>query len=79
MLKHLPDGVVDWLACLYTSCLSLGYFPRAYKGATVIMIPKDERARQTVDNFRPISLLEVSGKIFERLIKIGRASCRERV
>ena len=52
---------------IYNASLSAGYFPHKFKNDMVIMIPKDGRSR-SVDNFRPISLLEVHGKLLEKII-----------
>ena len=67
MLKQLPECTQEWLASLFTSCLALGYFPRGWKGAVVCMIPKVPHARG-VEEYRPISLLETIGKVFERIL-----------
>ena len=47
--------------------LALGYFPSRFKHAQVVMIPKKPKA-VTINEYRPISLLEVPGKLFERLL-----------
>ena len=67
MLKNLPDTVVGVMARLFSACLSMGYFPDGLKTSVVRMIPKKERAVR-VEEFRPISLLETVGKVFERLL-----------
>ncbi|GBP98427.1 Putative 115 kDa protein in type-1 retrotransposable element R1DM [Eumeta japonica] len=53
-------------------CLELGYFPRAWKVATIKVIPKpgkDDYARPK--SYRPIGLLPVLGKTVERML-VGR-------
>ena len=67
MLKQLPECIRGWLADLFTACLSMGYFPTGLKRARVCMIPKSGNARG-IEEFRPISLLETVGKVFERVI-----------
>ena len=55
------------LLCIFNAALSVGYFPHAWKEARVAMVPKRPNP-SSVDDFRPISLLEVPGKLFEKII-----------
>ena len=52
---------------LCNSCLHIGYFPESWKLGKIITIPKSNQASSNV-NLRPITLLDISAKIFERLI-----------
>ena len=54
------------LACIFNSCIKMSYFPSAWKEAHVAPIPKCHNA--TVHDLRPISLLCIPSKIFEKLI-----------
>lgn len=47
----------------------MGYFPIIFKNAKMIFIPKPGRDTCKVENYRPISLLEITGKIMEKIIK----------
>ena len=67
LLKNLPDSVLAVVLRLFNACLSLGYFPDGLKVSVVKMIPKKPNAR-SVNDFRPISLLEILGKVLERMI-----------
>jgi hypothetical protein len=49
--------------------LYLSYFPAQWKYAQILMIPKPGKPPTTVTSYRPISLLPVISKIFERLLK----------
>ena len=53
---------------LFNLTLSIGYFPRAYKIAILCLIQKEGKNPTDPINYRPISLLEVTGKILERII-----------
>ena len=55
------------LACLFNAALSIGYFPACWKVAQVVMVPKRPKP-SSVDDFRPISLLEVPGKLLEKVV-----------
>jgi ribonuclease HI len=54
---------------MYEGCLTLGHYPRAFKEAEVVMIPKPgRRDLSTPRAWRPISLLSCIGKGLERLV-----------
>ena len=52
---------------VFNVALALGHLPGRFKYAQVIMIPKKTNA-VSVNEYRPISLLEVPGKLLERLL-----------
>jgi len=56
------------ICLLYQRCLDLGYHPREFRKAQVVMVPKLDRDPSTVKGWRPISLLSCLGKGLERLI-----------
>ncbi|ROT64687.1 RNA-directed DNA polymerase from mobile element jockey [Penaeus vannamei] len=53
---------------IFNACLATGYFPDKFKHATITLIAKSGKSAHEVGNYRPISLLEVPGKLLERLI-----------
>ena len=67
-LAHLPAAGLVFLATIFTACLSTGYFPKKFKQAKMIFIPKPEKSATDPMNYRPISLLEIPGKVLEKLI-----------
>lgn len=68
ILKHLPDNAIARLTSIFNFSLAAGYFPDIWKKATVRFIPKSGKDHRQPSNYRPISLLEVPGKFFERLL-----------
>ena len=55
---------------LYNACLKHKHFPKIWKTAAAIYIPKPGRSdMMDTDSYRPISLLSNLGKILERIIK----------
>ena len=63
----MPLEMALHLVYVYNAALSIGHFPSPWKSARVVMIPKKESA-STINDYTPISLLEVPGKIFEKLL-----------
>lgn len=68
ILKQLPEAAIRHLQIILNSSLSAGYFPDFWKTATLRLIPKQGKNSHYAQNYRPISLLEVPGKIFERIL-----------
>ena len=68
VLTHLPDCSLDRLRGIFNAALSAGYFPDRFKEAEMRMIVKSGKDPTRPDSYRPISLLEVPGKLFERVI-----------
>lgn len=68
ILKQLPEEAITRLRNIFNATLSAGYFPDKFKTATIKFIPKQGKNIKLPSNYRPISLLEVPGKILERII-----------
>lgn len=68
VLKNLPKKSIVLLTAIYNSMLRLCYFPIQWKYAHIIMIPKPGKPPTEVTSYRPISLLPILSKIFERLL-----------
>ena len=56
------------LLTILNASLNTGYFPKPWKTAIMILIPKPGKSPHSHTNYRPISLLEVTGKHYERII-----------
>ena len=67
VLKDAFLSVPDVILMLYNKCLSGFCFPDAWKGATVIPLPKKANSMD-VNDLRPISLLATPGKLLEKVI-----------
>ena len=55
------------ICSLFNQCVEIGYFPQGLKVAKVIPLFKGA-LKESLENYRPISLLSSLGKIFERII-----------
>ncbi|GFW87436.1 RNA-directed DNA polymerase from mobile element jockey [Trichonephila clavipes] len=76
VVKKLHEMYPDLFLTVFNSCLRLKTFPRCWKKARIILIPKVNDVRvPKLDNLRCISLLSTLGKCFERLI-INRVAWR---
>ena len=68
---HMPlicgDSVTLPLRIIFEQILSVGIYPDAWKVANVTPIFK-KGDKQLVKNYRPISLLPICGKLFEKIV-----------
>jgi hypothetical protein len=64
----LPKKAIVLLTTIYNSTLRLSYFPTIWKFAEITMIPKPGKPASEVTSYRPISLLPIPSKIFEKLL-----------
>ena len=64
---HSHDVIVEKLTHLVNESLKSGTFPQVLKAARVVPIYKS-RKKSIRENYRPISVLSVLSKIFERVV-----------
>ncbi len=69
ILENSTSKTLEQLKNIFNACYSAGYFPNCFKEARIKFIPKKDKAPTNPKNYRPISLLEVPGKIYERIIQ----------
>ena len=67
MIKICDESIVEPLYLIFENCLKSGVYPPQWKKANIIPIHKKGN-RQSKENYRPISLLPIFGKIFEKLM-----------
>lgn len=68
ILKQLPRKAIVKLTHLINASYRLKYVPQIWKIAEVIMIHKTGKPPHEVSSYRPISLLPVLSKLFEKLL-----------
>ena len=56
-----PLSIIFWFS------LKAGYFPTAWKKAKVVLVHKKGN-KQILSNYRPVSLLPICSKLFEKII-----------
>lgn len=66
-IKRLPMEIVDMLVVIFNKCLELSYWPKVFKHAIVVPVPKG-KVSNNIKNYRPISLLSVLSKVLEKCI-----------
>ena len=76
-LKRTADVLVHRLSVVFWWLVRLGSFPACRGPANVTPIPKDPPS-SSVDNYRPISILSVLSKVFERLVSVRLGRFMER-
>jgi len=67
-LKHLPKRAVSLLACIFNAFLRTHLFPQTWKHARVISVLKPGKDPALPSSYRPISLLDMIGKLFEKIL-----------
>lgn len=68
IMKELPDMAIIRLQHMINACFKVKYVPHHWKIAEVILILKPGKPSSAVTSYRPISLLPVMSKIFEKLL-----------
>lgn len=68
IIKKLPDKALIKLMHIINACFRLRYVPMQWKVAEVIVIPKPGKPPNELTSYRPISILPVMSKIFEKLL-----------
>nr|VZI11855.1 unnamed protein product [Spirometra erinaceieuropaei] len=66
--KHGAPQLMDHLTALFQEMWRQGEVPQAFKYATIVHLYKRKGNRQVCDNHRGISLLNIAGKIFARIL-----------
>ncbi|KAL4113976.1 hypothetical protein QTP88_017519 [Uroleucon formosanum] len=67
-IQNLPEKGVTTLLQIFNSIWSQGVFPNQWRNATVIPIPKPNKNKFEINNYRPISLINTMSKILEKII-----------
>lgn len=68
ILTFLPKKSITLLTYIYNSMLIFSYFPLIWKFSTIILIHKPNKNKNEASSYRPISLLLVLAKLFEKIL-----------
>ena len=66
VLKNCEPELSYILAKLFNTCLKESCFPDCWKVSSVVPVFKNVGERSTAKNYRPVSLLSVVSKVFEK-------------
>lgn len=69
--KQITDEILDWIGHIFNACLIRGEFPRLWKCANLVLIPKGTKqslSDKELPKVRPICLINEIGKAFERIL-----------
>ena len=67
ILKKCASQLAAPLARIFNTCIEQQVWPKLWKKARVVAIHK-KNSRTLVENYRPISLLSIIGKIYEKIL-----------
>ena len=67
MLKTYDVAIKKSLSVIYQNCIETGIYPNAWKKSNIIPVHK-EGDKQIVDNYRPVSLFPIFGRVFEKIL-----------
>jgi hypothetical protein len=68
VIKNFPTDALQLLVDIFNACLRSGLFPSAWKIGKIFPIAKPGKDSSSSDSYRPITLLPIIGKIFEKII-----------
>jgi hypothetical protein len=68
MIKKLPENALLYHLEILNKFYKENYFPRQWRKATIIPIPKPNKNHNNPNNYRPIALTSVICKTMERII-----------
>ena len=70
VLKNCEPELSYILVELFNMCMKESCFPYCWNVSSVVPVFKNVKERSTAKNYRPVSLLSVVSKVFEKLVNI---------
>jgi hypothetical protein len=67
VLKHLPRKAIVYLTMLFNAIFRIQHYPKLWKISQICMIPKPAKPPTEPSSYRPISLLPLISKVFEKM------------
>lgn len=80
IFKNLNTRIHQHIIKIYNFCISNSHIPQTWKTGHVVVIHKPNTDSKKASSYRPITLLPVIGKLFEKLIrKLMLAACSAQI
>ena len=67
ILSNLPEAATNKLKEIYNLAMSMGYFISIFSNGILIFANKPDKDSRYPLNYHPITLLDVAGKVFEKI------------
>ena len=67
MVKICDDAIKKSLSIIHKNCIKTGIYPNTWKKSNIGPVHK-KGDKQIVSNYRPVSLLPIFGKVFEKIL-----------
>ena len=68
MLKLGSPSIIKPLSIIFQNCRKSSTFQDDWKKGNIVPVHKKKNSKQLVNNYRPVSLLPICSKIFEKVI-----------
>lgn len=68
IIKELPMKSITLLTSIFNAVLRIGHYPKQWNMSHIIVINKPGKPSHEISSYRPISLLPVFSKTFEKLL-----------
>ena len=68
ILRQLPSKAITFLTYIYNCILRTTHFPLLWKHSTIVLFLKPGKPSNNTASYRPISLLPILSKIFEKIL-----------
>ena len=78
MLKLCYKSITTLLSRLFQDCIDTSTFPDTWMKSNIVPVHK-KGGKQIVDNYRPVSLIPILRKIFERIVLNSILSILKRI
>ena len=66
MVKICDDSMKKPLSVIYKNCIKTGMYPNVWKKSNIVPVHK-KGDKEIANNYRPVSLPSIFGKVFEKI------------
>lgn len=73
--KEFQDDISDFLVCVFKEAIEIGGLPPSMSQGLISLIPKSDKDRLNLDNWRPITLINSDAKLFSSIFAHRLKAC----